>query len=522
MAGQDAARLRQGVPLHRFRASTCEAADVIVLGGGPAGAAAARLLGLCGRRVVLLPGAAPRRAGSAESLPPSCRKPLLMLDAVDAIAGAGFLRTTGNTTLWGNAAPRVERFAAGEVGLQAERRAFDSLLLRLAADAGATIVSGARAVSVRLAGESGECAIVDWSTDGERGQIEAPWVLDASGRSGIIARRGLRVRDAAPATTALIGVWRRDGGWPGVDPTHTIVESYRDGWFWSVPVADGRRWVAAMVDPQATSLTRGSGIAALYHGEIAKTNLMRQLLESARTMGQPWACPATPYGARRFTGAGFLLVGDAGAFIDPLSSAGVKKALASGCLAAVVVNTCLADATRQAAALALFDEHERAAHVGHARRAAAFYAAALDAHPHPFWRARAAAQPRGAGSDAADPRLDARVAAALAQLRAGPQTRLRPSPRLQRALRATVHDREVVLREHLLSPGVPRGIRHFGDVELPLLVDAAAHAPDVGALFGAYERARPGTDIRQLVGAVATLVAYDILEATEDENQQGT
>src|SRR5690348_17559434 len=84
---------------------TPEIADVAIIGGGPAGAAAGRLLSLWGRRVVLLArGQRPRPLG--ESLPPSCTKLFDLLGIRSAVDNAGFVRATGNTVQWA-AKPRA-------------------------------------------------------------------------------------------------------------------------------------------------------------------------------------------------------------------------------------------------------------------------------------------------------------------------------------------------------------------------------------------------------------------------------
>src|SRR5262245_65418377 len=107
-------------------------ADVIVIGGGPAGAAAARLLALWGHSVRVLTKAADSGRGAAESLPPSTRKLLATIGVLDRVDRAGFYRTTGNTVWWGERHGDVERFDAA--GYQVFRPAFDRLLLTAAAD----------------------------------------------------------------------------------------------------------------------------------------------------------------------------------------------------------------------------------------------------------------------------------------------------------------------------------------------------------------------------------------------------
>ena len=113
-----------------------------------------------------------------------------------------------------------------------------------------------------------------------------------------------------------------------------------------------------MIDPRATELEAAKDVEPIYHAELAKTRHIGPLLEGAAAVEAPWACSASAYSAASFGGVAFLLVGDAGSFIDPLSSFGIKKALASAWLAAVVVHTCLETPHMTGSALALFDRRE--------------------------------------------------------------------------------------------------------------------------------------------------------------------
>jgi len=90
--------------------------DAVVIGGGPAGTVAARLLASWGHSVLLLTKAIDRPRGLGESLPPSTRKLLATAGVLDDLERAGFYRTTGNTVWWGSREQRVETFeASGEV-----------------------------------------------------------------------------------------------------------------------------------------------------------------------------------------------------------------------------------------------------------------------------------------------------------------------------------------------------------------------------------------------------------------------
>src|SRR5215467_12234429 len=119
--------------------------DVAIIGGGPAGSAAARLLASWGHSVVVL-ARAPRQPPLAESLPPSCIKLFDEIGVRTVIDRAGFIRATGNTVQWADRERRVEMFDHASLGYQVTRDRFDELLLDGAQAAGAAI---ARDVSVR-------------------------------------------------------------------------------------------------------------------------------------------------------------------------------------------------------------------------------------------------------------------------------------------------------------------------------------------------------------------------------------
>src|SRR5438105_4866701 len=85
-----------------------------------------------------------------------------------------------------------------------------------------------------------------------RGSARHP--LDCSGGAGVVARDGWRRPVDGARTTALVAVWNRDSSWNVADETHTIVESYAQGWAWSVPVSPSERFVTVMTDPALTDL----------------------------------------------------------------------------------------------------------------------------------------------------------------------------------------------------------------------------------------------------------------------------
>jgi flavin-dependent dehydrogenase len=463
---------------------TVPSPEVVVLGAGPAGAAAARLLALWGHRVKVI--AKPHQPGLslAESVPPSTRKLFDALGVREAIDRAGFVRSTGNTVWWGSGESRSESFADGRLGWQITADRLEPLLRDAAMEAG-----------------------VDFEerrADSDDGQ-GVPFTLDCTGRSGVLARaRRLRRLEPDLKTVALVGLWQPDRPFDVPDATHTLIESYADGWAWSVPDHAGLRFVAVMVDPRTSALHRGEDSRAVYLAEIRKTPRFRTLLANAALVAGPSGWDASMYWSERYVDDSALLVGDAGSFIDPLSSAGVKKALASGWLAAVAVHTSLVRPAMQRHALAFFDARETEVYAAFRAQTVRHLSDAAAGHTNPFWNDRADSD---AMTDGAAPHPGADVAAAFERIRQSETLNVRRSDRVRIEPRPAVHGIEIVLEDRLLPEDGSAPIRYAYDVDLIALIELAPSHTQVSDLFAAYQRRAAPVALPDFLAALSLAVA---------------
>ncbi|MFM8534663.1 MAG: NAD(P)/FAD-dependent oxidoreductase, partial [Acidimicrobiia bacterium] len=412
-----------------------DAREVVILGGGPAGAGAALLLTRWGHRVRVI-----TKAGAehplAVSVPPSCAKLFAELGVTDAIERAGFTRSTGNTVWWGSTDARVERFASGAMGWQLDAGRLAEVILREAVALGAQVER--RMVS----------------------ELPEGFILDCTGRAGVIARaRNVRRHTSDLRTIALIAQWRRPQAWPVPDDTHTLIESYSDGWMWSVPVAEGVRHIAAMVDPQRSGLVRNRSAMHVYRAEIGKTRAFSRLVDGAEMVNGPWGWDASQYDAREYGGENWLLVGDAASFVDPLSSAGVKKALASAWLAAITAHTCLVTPSMRDHALRFYGDREREIAGHYARESTRFLAEAAAEHQRGFWEGRS--------EDLTDVSTDQdAVSRAFERLKAGDRLVARPGPGARIEPRPCVVGHAIVLEPHVTQGAGDSGVRHVHGVQV--------------------------------------------------------
>lgn len=520
--------------------------QVLVLGGGPAGSAAAGLLATWGLDVQLVerppsPGAEARSL--AESLPPSARKVLGATGLLHVVEAEEFHPNRGNTALWRGEA-RSDDFGGQATGFHVLRSRFDAVLLRSAAGAGAVVVRG----TARAPGRTGDGWTVPVDlAGGRRIAVRPMWLLDCTGRTGLVARRWRTPERQAP-TLAVVRCYRASNGWREVDPAHAVVESHGGGWAWSVPTSPTERHVAVMLDPQVQS-PRPSGAdreasSKAFADGIGRTSLLRSVAGAARAIGPPWAVTASMYTAREFASGRALLVGDAGSFVDPMSSYGVKKALASAWLAAVAVLTSIRDPQMEQTAVEFFRRRERdmyralrdgmASHLAVPEPADAPFSdsdvgssdsAGPNAAPSDFWHKRAAwladAPDSGVATTSSPARLrsDPAVAAALQALRSG-SGRVREG-RLAVANRPRVSGNRIETAPMLVSERFPEGVGHLRGVDMLRLAELAPAADNPGALYESYSawadrRGEPTPALADVVGALAVLVADGVLVLVDE------
>jgi hypothetical protein len=317
----------------------------------------------------------------------------------------------------------------------------------------------------------------------------------------VLARgRQLRVHEDGPRTVALTGVWQSSGSFKSVEPAHTLIESYDGGWAWSCPQSAEIRIVAVMVDPATSGLARQRAARDIYLHEIGKTERIAALAAEASLHDGPAGWDASMYHASRYADGNVLLIGDAASFVDPLSSAGVKKAFASGWLAAVAVHTALTRPSMRDVAFAFYDDREREMYASLKTMTTATLAAAAAGHEHPFWNDRSDLQNPTTGC--------APIAAAFERLRREPALRVRVGEAGRIEQRPAIEGHEIVLEARVVSADQPAGLRYAFDVDVLGVLAVAPAVASVPDAFEAYNARYAPVALPDFLGALATALAH--------------
>jgi flavin-dependent dehydrogenase len=227
---------------------------------------------------------------------------------------------------------------------QVWRPHFDQLLLDNSRAHGVEVREGHTVREVLF--EDGRALGVRFTADdGVRRTACARWTVDASGQSALLGRQlGLRRWDPSFRNLAVHGYFAGAARLPAPDETNLLVESYPHGWFWNIPLHNGWMSVGAVVDSQTgQERMRYSSPQRFLTEQIAQAPYTRQLLQEANPAYGPFVLKDWSYVSDEVVGDGYILVGDAACFVDPLFSSGVHLALMAGVLAAAYVTTALKD-----------------------------------------------------------------------------------------------------------------------------------------------------------------------------------
>src|SRR6188768_2532170 len=318
--------------------------DVIVIGGGPSGSTVATRLAQRGRRVVLLEKEHFPRFHIRESLLP-CSMPLFEeLGVLPALRQHGFMPKYAAefVTADGRLTHRYA-FADGLIpgapsAFEVDRSEFDQLLLNNASKHGVEVREGAQVTKFEIGRERAEVVVRDDA--GVESKLSAQFLIDATGQSSFLAGKlGMREMDTSLKNFAVFshfeGAERHEGKREG-DISVVLVPG---GWWWVIPLAGGRTSVG-QVGP--ASMLRGKKPdEAYFHEQIAATPFLAKRLVNATRVAPVRTISDYSYVSKKLAGDRFVLVGDAGAFIDPVFSTGVYLGMVGAFRAAEAVDAAL-------------------------------------------------------------------------------------------------------------------------------------------------------------------------------------
>ncbi|WP_307782183.1 NAD(P)/FAD-dependent oxidoreductase [Streptomyces sp. MBT65] len=316
-----------------------------MIGGGPAGATTAGLLAKRGHRVLVLDRERFPRYHVGESLIPGVMVPMEELGLVERMEAKGFERKYGGTLVWGNnEVPWNFSFTTGgriPYAYHTRRADLDALLLDRARELGAFVVEDAT-VKEPLE-EDGRVVGVRYALRGLSGTQEAraALVVDASGQARVLGRKFSAVNwNDQLRNVAVWTYFDNCHRLPGDEWSNILIEGTRDGWFWGIPIDKGVFSVGYVTRSDVASGSDKS-LEDLFESEIARTTKLKDILKDATQAAGYRSARDWSYTNERFHGNGWVLVGDAAAFVDPLFSTGVALATLAGSTLSKVIDTVL-------------------------------------------------------------------------------------------------------------------------------------------------------------------------------------
>ena len=336
-------RRSPGVARNRMDRSPASADfDALVVGGGPAGATAARQLALRGRRVALFEKERFPRFHVGESFLPRTMMLLRQHGLGERVQtlpqvekrGAQFLIGDGSAgnDYWFKTALVHE---TEDDTFNVERSLFDRTLLDAAREEGVEVHEGARVEGLeRLADGDVAMRVGDALYTG-RVLVDATGLFTHLGRHFALRRVHPKLRNVA-----YYGHFRNVDRRPGIEGGFVTIVMCDEGWFWIIPLNDQITSIGLVMEERHA---RRTGVAPKerLHWGIRNCPVVAERCRSAQYPEQTYITADYSHSCRPYSGPGFFLIGDAATFIDPIFSTGVTLGMMTGERAAQLIDEVL-------------------------------------------------------------------------------------------------------------------------------------------------------------------------------------
>ena len=327
--------------------STNNRYDVIVMGGGPAGSSVAGMLAREGRQVILFEKEIFPRHHIGESLMTDTYWTFRRLGLLEKLRESPFVRKY--SVQFANPAGKESRpfyfFEAvhheSAVTWQVTRAQFDHMLIDHAAEQGAVVHQGVLVKQVLFEGDRAVGVEVQMQ-DGTREKFYANVVVDATGQMAMLSNKfRWRVRDPKLKKAVLYSYWKGAHREPDLNGGATLVlrtEHGSGGWFWYIPLENDITSVGIVANPEYLLKGRGQDLAKIYQEEIDKCEPCGKRVAGGTRVDKIYSILDYSYRSKHNAGNGFIIIGDAYGFLDPIYSSGVLLALKMAELAADAIH----------------------------------------------------------------------------------------------------------------------------------------------------------------------------------------
>ncbi len=320
--------------------------DAIVIGGGPAGSTCAYKMAVEGHSVLLLEKAKFPRFHIGESMVSYQTKLLEMMGVLDKIKEAEFVQKSGVEffTRQTNDLRRQDfnNMAPGQIlfAYHFHRARFDKVLLDHAQDTGAQVLQQAEVKKLIFDGE--RLVGVEYEYQGHRHQAKASYVVDASGRAGLIAKHfHLRKMNDKLQNVAVFQHYKNvvKENNPGLVEGDFLLSSHEDGWVWGIPIETDMFSIGTVM---SLSLLKENDPQKIFDTHCSRSPRIMKAIEGAIPVyDKPKIELDYCYHSEQLAGPGYFIVGDAACFVDPLFSGGVYIGMVSGMKAAEAIHNIL-------------------------------------------------------------------------------------------------------------------------------------------------------------------------------------